>query len=278
MLLVSNLPPVCIIIGQDSCILNFTQQPVTGIDCDVYEEPVIALTCRVESLTQDAFLDPSVIEIRWYFYNGTEYELTTGVGHTRTGGNGDHVQVTSTLNVSGTSNQRFAFLGEGFYYCQVQMTDMVVIANSSQRFHVLSRDDYVQAATSCDERTFIANVESCAAYETTAQYLTTTDIVYDTTALSTPDKETTVEIVQTQDTNSPKTTTLVGGDVDRGEGSLQIMWIAITITAVAVIFVTTAIIVVITTTLCRKSSKSRKSNENGKYGNKQVDKTTLLLT
>ena len=257
-------------IGQGECILNFTQQPVTEIDCDVYEEPVIVLMCRVESLSQDAFTDPSVIEIRWYFHNGTEYELTTGVGHIRMGGNGDHVQVTSTLNVSGTSNQRFTFLGEGFYYCLVQMTDKVVVSNSSQRFQVLGQDQYVQAATSCDERTFIANVESCAAYEVTApttQHQTTTDIVYDTTALSTEDRETTTEIALTEDKSSSTMTTLADGDVDRGRGSLQVMWIAIAITAVAVIFVTTAIVVAITTTvtLRQKSLKSRKSNEYGKY-------------
>ena len=134
-------------IGTDDCILNFTQQPVTGIDCDVYEKPVIVLTCSVESLSSDVFSDLSVIEIRWYFHNGTEYELTTGVSHTRTGGNGAHVLVTSTIKISGTSNQNFAFIAEGFYYCQVQMTDMTVVVNSSQRFQVLNRDEYVQAST-----------------------------------------------------------------------------------------------------------------------------------
>ena len=131
----------------------------------MYEASVIVLTCRVESLSLEDFADPSVINIRWYFDNGTEYELTTGVNHTRLGGSGEKVQVTSTLKLSGTSNKSSVFLSEGSYYCQVQLMDRDVLLKTSQAFRVLNTDEHVQASTDCCERTFIDSVESCAAYE-----------------------------------------------------------------------------------------------------------------
>ena len=232
-------------IGRDDCILNFTQQPVTGIDCDVYEEPVIVLTCSVESLSSDVFADPSDIEIRWYFYNGTEYELTTGVNHTRTGGNGVHVQVTSTINVSGTSNQNFAFLGEGFYYCQVQLTDMTVVTNSSQRFQVLNRDEYVQASTFCSERTFIASVESCAAYAVTVTVNhTTTDIATQAT--------TQINYKEGSITQSVQPTTLIDNQFESEITTM--MWVYVLLAVVVIFSIIIAALTVLTLMLCKKLS------------------------
>ena len=239
----------------DNCILNFTQQPVTEIDCDVYQEPVIVLTCSVVSLSQQAFPDPSLIEIRWFFYNGTEYELTNGVGHTRTGGNGDHVQVTSTLNVSGTSDQRFAFLGEGFYYCQVQMTDMTVVANSSQRFQVLSRDEYVQASTNCRERTFYDNVESCAAYEVTTTDSTTSPIPTTTLDANNGDTTTTPQNTSANPTTEPTSTSSEG----QGGGSLEV-WIYVLVAVAAVFAMIIIILAIMCVGLCLRRSQTMDAN------------------
>ena len=85
-----------------------------------------------------------------------------GVNHTRQGGSSEHVQVTSTLKLSGTSDKNYTFLSKGSYYCQVQLTDETVVSKSSQAFQVLDEDEYTQAATSCYERTFIDHVKSCA--------------------------------------------------------------------------------------------------------------------
>ena len=119
----------------------------------MYEADLV-LTCGVVSLSTADIADPQDVSFRWYFYNGTEYELSVGINHTRSGGNGANVQVNSTLQISGTS-QTAAYLSQGFYYCQVQMIDMNVRSIFSQRFQVISQDYYFQYVSSCSEKTFI---------------------------------------------------------------------------------------------------------------------------
>ena len=103
------------------------------IECNVYEADLV-LTCSVVSLSTADIADPQDVSFRWYFYNSTEYELSVGINHTRSGGNGGtNLHVNSTLQISGTS-QTAAYLSQGFYYCQVRMIDMNVRSNFSQDF------------------------------------------------------------------------------------------------------------------------------------------------
>ena len=164
------------------------------------------------------------------------------------------MQVTSTLNVSGTSNQNFAFLAEGFYYCQVQMTDMAAVANSSQRFQVLNRDEYVQASTSCSERTFIASVESCAAYAVTATEQTTPQPVQAQT--TTEDTPTTAPNTSENQTTEPTSTSSSGGG--RG-GSLEV-WIYVLVAVAAVFAMIIIILAIMCVGLCLRRSQTMDAN------------------
>ena len=158
--------------------------------------------------------DPQDVSFRWYFYNGTEYELLVGVNHTRLGGSGGLVEVTSTLHISGIS-QNTAHLSEGFYYCQVQLIDTNVVSNLSQRFQVWSEDDYIQYATSCSEKTFIDMMEMCAVYRVTEEPPTTTPETFmATTAPRTQDKEATAapltDVFQSTDSLSTSAVNISG--------------------------------------------------------------------
>ena len=142
---------------------------------------------------------------------------------------------------------------------------MTVVANSSQRFQVLNRDEYVQAGTSCSERTFIASVESCAAYTVTATESTTADV-------PTQDGEstTTTVVPLTEKTDSvtqpSKTTTVDNTETERVEGSLHnISWVYVVI-AVAVIFAIVVAILVAgwTATTLRLRQRVSKSRMSGK--------------
>ena len=110
--------------GAGNCLLNFTEQPIT-VDCLLYEEETIMiLKCTVssEGLLNPDPLDPSRISIKWYFNNGTESELTVGTNEVREGGNGEHIVISSTLTITGSSFQHVAVsLAQGSYYCRVKL-------------------------------------------------------------------------------------------------------------------------------------------------------------
>ena len=152
----------------DSCILYFTQQPITTVDCNVYEADKVLLTCTVTDPVQNDLTSSLRIDIKWYFDNGTKQEVNVGTETTVRNGDEDVVKITSTLALSATSDQNAMHIGgEGFYYCQVQAAitsamDVRLESNPSQMFQVSSRDFHFQASTSCMERNFIDNVESCA--------------------------------------------------------------------------------------------------------------------
>ena len=116
--------------------MNFIEQPVTTVDCDVYEQERVILTCSVSSTGYNTIIDSSGIYIKWYFNNGTEHELMVGINQTTEGGNGERIEISSTLTISGTSQQDAANLNEGSYYCRVQMSYINIMSNSSQRFVV----------------------------------------------------------------------------------------------------------------------------------------------
>ena len=139
----------------------------------MYTANRILLTCTVDTLLENHLKNPLSIDIKWYVDNGTENQINVGVDEpTQTVVNGDHVQITSTLALSGTSNQNAAFInGPGSYYCRVQATtcstesDVSIESNNSQSFQVLSRDEHLQAASDCSKRNFIANVQSCDVFK-----------------------------------------------------------------------------------------------------------------
>ena len=208
------------------------QQPVPTIDCDVYDQSDIVLTCRVVSSPADSDItDVQDISIKWYFYNGTEYELSVGVSHIRSGGNGANVQVTSTFQLS-------AMISQGFYYCRVQLTEMNIKSNLSQRFEVLSQDDYIQLAT-CSGRTFIDSVETCAVYqvEESPKYFlnTTTSWTQSEEAISSPLEDASLSIRP----GHPPTMS------DHNESiTVNVTWVYV-LAAVAAVFAT--IIIILTT-------------------------------
>ena len=248
----------------DRCILNFTVQPVTSVDCNVYETDLEVLTCTVESLSTADVSDPQDILIKWFFFNDTEYELTVGVNPPqRTGGNGGHVTVTSTLHISGTSQQNASYVSEGFYHCQVQMTDRSVQSQPSQKFEVFNRDQYLQASTSCSERTFTAPLQSCAVYHIREDTPITTAAINATTA-TVNDRHntiggTTLVLSESQSTPPPPTSS----DNNEGDRALPI-WVYILIALVAVV----AVIIVLATVVIfvlNSLRHSKATNDEGKY-------------
>ena len=54
------------------CNLFFIEQPITSVDCNIYEAERIVLTCTIESsediLDSRLLVDPGRIKIRWYSY------------------------------------------------------------------------------------------------------------------------------------------------------------------------------------------------------------------
>ena len=150
--------------GAGNCLLNFIEQPIT-VDCLLYEEERIILKCTVssEGLLNPDPLDPSRISIKWYFNNGIESELTVGTNETRKGGNGEHIVISSTLTITGSSFQHVAAsLAQGSYYCRVNIANRSLVSNSSQQFIVLDEDSYLQAAARCSDATLITRERACA--------------------------------------------------------------------------------------------------------------------
>ena len=140
-----------------------------SVDCVIYSAERIVLTCTVssegisDSLTS---LDSSSININWFFNNGTEYELMVGTNVTRSeDGNGSAIIISSTLAVSGITQEDIAPLAPGSYYCRVNvaLTGEDVVSNFSQQFIVMDQDNYLQFTTNnCSNESFIANESSCA--------------------------------------------------------------------------------------------------------------------
>lgn len=141
----------------------FTQQPVSSVDCDVYQEEKVTLKCMVESSSTADLVDTSDINIRWYFNNGTEYELTIGTSQMGSGGNGGQVQVTSTLDISARL-PNVSFVSTGFYYCKVEMISASVHQNCSQSFEVFTQEMYLQQGSVCAGRSFHQPLRSCAVH------------------------------------------------------------------------------------------------------------------
>ena len=139
-----------------NCIFNFIEQPITSVDCNIYEEEKIILTCTITSVY---LLEPNGLNIKWYYNNGTGHELTEGTNETRRGGgNGDPTVISSTLTISSMIQQDTAILAEGSYYCQMHVLGQNVVTNSSQNFiartimNIFRLEEAVQIETSLIEK------------------------------------------------------------------------------------------------------------------------------
>ena len=244
--------------GTDRCILNFTQQPVPSVDCNVYDLDLETLTCRVESIDTAGVPDVQDLSIKWFFFNDTEYDLTIGTNPVeRTGGSVGHLTVTSTLHISGTSRPNATVVSEGFYYCRVHMFDASVVLHESQRFKVLHREEYLQQASSCSERTFSAALESCAVSRLSVDESTTTSILPDSTATTkTPNEEnpTTTD----EEPTPPSSSTVDTGS--RGSGGILEVWIYVLVAVAAVFAMIIIILAIMCVGLCLRRSQILNAN------------------
>ena len=221
----------------------------------MYESDLESLTCRVESIDTAEVPDIQDLSIKWFFFNDTEYDLTIGTNPAeRTGGNGGHLTVTSTLHISGTSRPNASFVSEGFYYCKVHMFDASVVLHQSQRFQVFHREEYLQRASSCSGRTFSAALESCAVSRLSIDESTTTTTSSVTTATTDEDTTSTDE--------SQSTYSLSTISQNESSGRKVPVWIYI-LAALASAFVILIIIqVVVCVGVGLKCSKSRTVTKN----------------
>ena len=154
-------------------------------------------------------------------------------------------------------------LSEGFYHCQVQMIDRSVQSQPSQKFEVFNRDRYLQAGTSCSERTFTAPLQSCAVYRIREDTPTTTAVINATTA-TVNDRHNTIggtTLVLSESQSTPPLPT--GSDNNEGDRALPI-WVYILIALVAVVAVIIVLAIVVTFVL-NSLRHSKATNDEGKY-------------
>ena len=248
-----------------NCLLQFTEQPITSAQCNIYGEEEITLTCTISSehLSRNAYaLDPSGITIKWYYNNGTESELTAGASETRReGGNGDPVVISSILTISAISQHGAANLAKGSYYCRVNVAGWPgFVSNSSQQFSVLSMDEYFQIGISCSHTTFIAKERACAVCNTSGAVVT--EESSESLTLSTLNP-TDVMIIQEVDT-----TVSVQSTFSRNEGISEI-WIYVLVAIVGAFLITIVVLIVfiIKLILMTRNSQARRNNTDRKLYN-----------
>ena len=177
-----------------------------------------------------------------------------GINQTEGGGNGDRVEISSTLAISGQDAAElkgFAELKEGLYYCRVQMSNMNSMSNSSRQFYV-NIDQYLQYAARCDGRNFIYGVEECAVYPTVEDIPTTTP---DTTTSQTQKGDTTT----TQHDEKQPTQTPPSSSNPRGGGTLEV-WIYVLVAVAAVFAMIIIILAIMCVGLCLRRSQTMDAN------------------
>ena len=237
------------------------------MDCNIYEEERIVLTCTVMSGVLDSTLSlgPDNLNIRWFYSNGTvnhESELTVGVNETRRGGgNGDPVEISSALAISGSPEGNVASLAVGSYYCRVQVNDPTMKANSSHSFVAESRDMYLQYATRCSdaEISFSTKESTCAVHSIGTNPTTVNPIS------STVDPDSTSSVQE--DTSS----TLGAGnestepsqpppDRSSGGGTTLQVWIYVLVAVAAVFAMIIIILAIMCVGLCLRRSQTMDAN------------------
>ena len=172
------------------------------------------------------------LNVKWYYNNGTEHELTEGTNETRReGGFGEPIVISSTLTISSIIQQNTASLAVGSYYCRIQAPDQTVASNSSQKFIALGIDQYLQSGISCSHTDFIARESTCAVYSVFAIMIPTTT--------GSSENLTTINITNMQE----DTTTLFIQSITDQDNGVPEIWIY---TLVIILAVFLLIIVILT--------------------------------
>ena len=220
------------------------------MDCNLYEEERIILTCTVSSQGIPGSISPNLnsLNIKWFFNNGTEYELVVGTNETRReGGNGIAIVISSTLTISGTLQENTSPLAQGLYYCRVNVASDDVVSNSSQQFIVLDLDRYFQSGTNCVDSTFIAGESACAVHSIAVMNPTITDSSdrENLTTLNHPNV-TDVTTVQEADTTMML---FIQSAPDQNDGIPEI-WIYILVSVLAIFLIIIVILTVFVLRFC----------------------------
>ena len=230
-----------------------------SVYCNVYGVDRIVLTCTVSSLIS-LRLDPSNLNIKWFFNNGTDHELTTGTNETRReGGNGAPVVISSTLALSVVPQDNAARLAPGAYYCQVEVNDETMRSNPSQQFMALDQEGYLQYGTSCLERSFIAEESACAVHDIAIVNPTTIDSSENSITINHPNV-TEVTTVQEADTTMML---FIQSTPNQNDGVPEI-WIYILVSVLAIFLIIIVILTVFVLRFCliRKSQASNNTDRN----------------
>jgi hypothetical protein len=246
------------------------------VDCLIYEEDLIELTCTVSSEglpDSQLSLDPEAFDIRWYFNNGTEHQLMVDTNVISTGGNGGPVEVRSTLGISAFPSQvNVASLVQGSYYCRVEVDEHTMRTNSSQPFTAQEEDAYFQVAAPCStEMSFTLVTESaCAVHKIAEEPPSTTgnsDSVtshFDTTSSLEGGASTTFT-----DTTSPPPSDNPGRS---GGGSPLQVWIYVLVAVAAVFAMIIIILAIMCVGLCLRRSQSTMDSANCKLSTSLLHK------
>ena len=234
--------------------MNFIEQPITTIDCSLYDVWTrIILICTISSEDSNPIIDSSRINIKWYHNNGTENELTVGSNETRReGGNGEPIRISSTLTISSSFSRQHdaASLAEGSYYCRVllNVTEWGLVSNSSQQFIVLPYDQYIQASTSCSERSFTVTQSACAVHYSAVVNPTTEDSSNDTVATIIHQNVTDVMIMDEVDA-----TIFMQSTFNQNEGISDNIWIYIVVVLLGAFLIIMIIFIFQLVLITRKS-------------------------
>lgn len=240
------------------------------MDCLIYEKDRIELACTVSSSglpDSQLSIDPNLLNIRWYFYNGTEHQLMVGVNVTRTGGNlGEAVEVRSTLSISALpSPVPVTNLVQGSYYCRVEVNEQTMLSNSSQSFSALAREEYFQTADICVDGGFTVRENSCAVHSIGEDSATTNPDSFTSPLDFTSSPEEGISTKSSdggQPTNPPPSSSPDGGS--GGGGSPLQVWIYVLVAVAAVFAMIIIILAIMCVGLCLRRSQSTMDSANCK--------------
>ena len=241
--------------------MNFIKQPVSSVLCNIYDAERIILTCTISSEGfSSIIIDSSRINIKWYYNNGTDNELTVGTNETRReGGNGEAIIISSTLTISSSFSRQHdaASLAEGSYYCRVllNVTEWVFLSNSSQQLIVLDFDQYLQSSTSCSRRSFISIESACAVYYSAVVNPTTEDSSDDTVTPIIHQNVTDVTIMDEVDA-----TIFMQSTFNQNEGVSDNIWIYILVALLGAFLIIIMILIIFIFQLVLMTRKTQARN------------------
>ena len=240
--------------------MNFIEQPVTFVNCLLYHAERIILICTISSEDSNPIIDPSRINIKWYYNNGTDNELTVGTNETRReGGNGEPIRISSTLTISSSFSYQHdaASLAEGSYYCRVlQDVTECLVSNSSQQFIVLTRGSYLQDAVRCLDRSFTFTESACAVYNICA-------VVNPTTEDSSDDTVTTIihqNVTDVTIMDEADATIFMQSTFSQNEGVSDNIWIYVLVALLGAFLIIIMILIIFIFQLVLMTRKSQARN------------------